>query len=140
MLTWQSGQEKITAAVASGKVPDLVELGSTMFPAFAHQGVLVNWTDSTRAMRDRYRLWEMCTVDGEVYGLPWLAGTRARYYNRSLFAAAGLDSMRGPETWVELLEACQRINRLGDGIAGYGANAGEQYILFKKFMPYAWSN
>ncbi|HEY3217135.1 MAG TPA: extracellular solute-binding protein, partial [Candidatus Eisenbacteria bacterium] len=28
-LTWQSGLEKITAAIAAGNVPDLCELGST---------------------------------------------------------------------------------------------------------------
>ena len=138
-LTWQAGQEKITAAVASGKVPDLVELGSTWFPAFAHQGTLVDWTDSVATLRAGYRLWEMCEVDGRVYGLPWLAGTRALFYNKSLFAAAGLDTTRGPETWDELFEACARVQRLGDGVAGYGANAGERYVLFKKYMPYAWS-
>lgn len=138
-LTWQAGQEKITAAVASGKVPDLVELGSTWFPAFAHQGTLADWTDSVAALRPGYRLWEMTEVEGRVYGLPWLAGTRALFYNKSLFAAAGLDTTRGPETWDELYEACARIHRLGDGVAGYGVNAGERYVLFKKYMPYAWS-
>jgi multiple sugar transport system substrate-binding protein len=139
-LTWQSGQEKITAAVASGKPPDLVELGSTWFPAYAHQGVLAEWTEQTRAMRSGYRLWEMCEANGRVYGLPWLAGTRALFYNKTLFAQAGLDSSRAPGTWDELLSACRKIDRLSEDISGYGANAGERYILFKKYMPYAWSN
>jgi multiple sugar transport system substrate-binding protein len=139
-LTWQAGQEKIAAAVASGKVPDLVELGSTWFPAFAHQGALADWTDSASTIRDQYRLWEMCEVGGRTHGLPWLGGTRALYYNRQLFARAGLDSSHAPETWEELLAACRRIQALGGGVSGYGANAGERYVLFKKFMPYAWSN
>jgi multiple sugar transport system substrate-binding protein len=139
-LTWQSGQEKIAAAVASGKVPDLVELGSTWFPAFAYQGALQDWTDSSASLRDAYQLWPMCEVKNRVFGLPWLGGTRALFYNKSLFARAGLDSTRGPETWAELLEDCRRINRLGSPVSGYGANAGERYVLFKKYMPYAWSN
>lgn len=138
-LTWQAGQEKITAAVASGKVPDLVELGSTWFPAFAHQGALADWTDSLGAMRDAYRLWELCEVSGRVHGLPWLAGTRALFYNKTLFAAAGMDSTTAPVTWDDLYEASARVHRLGEGVSGYGANAGERYILFKKYMPYAWS-
>jgi multiple sugar transport system substrate-binding protein len=138
-LTWQAGQEKITAAVASGKVPDLVELGSTWFPSFAHEGALADWTDSAAALRDGYRLWEMCEVEGRIHGLPWLAGTRALFYNKQLFAAAGLDTSKAPATWDELYEACARINRLEGGFAGYGVNAGERYILFKKYMPYAWS-
>jgi multiple sugar transport system substrate-binding protein len=39
-----------------------------------------------------------------------------------------------------LLAASRKINALGGGIAGYGVNAGERYVLFKKFMPYAWGN
>lgn len=139
-LTWQAGQEKIAAAVAGGTVPDLVELGSTWFPAFAYEGALADWTDSAATLRGGYRLWDMCEAKGRVYGLPWLGGTRALFYNKTLFARAGLDSSRGPETWAELLESCRRIQRLGGGVSGYGANAGERYVLFKKFMPYAWSN
>jgi multiple sugar transport system substrate-binding protein len=139
-LTWQSGQEKITAAVASGKPPDLVELGSTWFPAYAHQGILADWTERTGEMRAEFRLWEMCEAQGRVFGLPWLAGTRALFYNKTLFAEAGLDSSRAPGTWNELLGACKKIDGLGEDISGYGANAGERYILFKKYMPYAWSN
>ena len=139
-LTWQAGQEKIAAAVASGKVPDLVELGSTWFPAFAHQRALVDWTDSSAVLRDSLRLWDMAKEDGRIYGLPWLGGTRALFYNKTLFARAGLDSTKGPETWPQLLESCKRVNALGGGVNGYGANSGERYVLFKKFMPFAWSN
>jgi len=139
-LTWQAGQEKIAAAVASGKVPDLVALGSTWFPAFAHQGALADWTDSSATLQDSLRLWPMASMDGRVYGLPWLGGTRALFYNKELFARAGIDSSKGPETWTELFAACQKVNALGGGVSGYGANAGERYVLFKKFMPYAWSN
>src|ERR1041385_8447507 len=31
-LTWQSGREKIVAAIAAGRPPDLAELGSTFLP------------------------------------------------------------------------------------------------------------
>jgi len=139
-LTWQAGQEKIAAAVASGKVPDLVELGSTWFPAFAHQRALVDWTDSSAVLRDSLNLWDMASEDGRVYGLPWLGGTRALFYNKTLFARAGIDSSKGPETWAELLDDCKRVNALGKGVSGYGANSGERYVLFKKFMPFGWSN
>jgi multiple sugar transport system substrate-binding protein len=82
----------------------------------------------------------MATEDGRLYGLPWLGGSRALFYNKTLFARAGLDSSKGPETWPQLLESCKRINALGGGVSGYGANSGERYVLFKKFMPFAWSN
>jgi len=55
-------------------------------------------------------------------------------------ATPALQSESEPETWPELLEAVRRVNALGGGVAGYGANAGERYVLFKKFMPFAWGN
>jgi multiple sugar transport system substrate-binding protein len=82
----------------------------------------------------------MTKVNGKSYGLPWAVGTRALFWNKALFARAGLDTSKAPETWDELLAASRKINALGGGIAGYGVNAGERYVLFKKFMPFAWSN
>ena len=139
-LTWQSGLEKITAAVAAGNVPDLCELGSTWFPRFAHQGALVDWTDSAATLAFDGRAAEMATVGGRTYGVPWLVGTRVLFWNKELFFRAGVDTSRAPATWAELETACRRINALGGGVTGYGANAGERYVLFKKFMPYAWGN
>ena len=137
-LTWQSGLEKITAAAAAGNVPDLCELGSTWFPRFAHDGALADWTDSAAALSFDGRAAEMATVRGRMHGLPWLVGTRALFWNKELFARAGVDTTRAPATWAELEDACRRVQALGGGVAGYGANAGERYVLFQKFMPYAW--
>jgi multiple sugar transport system substrate-binding protein len=139
-LTWQSGLEKITAATAAGNVPDLCELGSTWFPRFAAQGTLVDWSDSTATMAKDMVLADMARVNGRSYGLPWAVGTRALFWNKTLFARAGIDTSHGPESWDDLLAAARKINKLGGGVAGYGANAGERYVLFKKFMPYAWGN
>ena len=139
-LTWDSGQEKITAAVAAGTVPDLCDLGSTWFPRFAQQGALLDITDSTASLRDRFTHWDLAEAGGRTYGLPWVVGTRALFWNKALFARARVDTSRAPETWDELLTACRKVNALGGGVAGYGVNAGERYVLFKKFMPYAWGN
>ena len=137
-LTWQSGLEKITASVAAGNAPDLCELGSTWFPAFAHEGALADWSDSAAALESSLTGWDMVRVNGKTYGLPWLVGTRALFWNKELFARAGIDTTRGPATWAELTDAARRVHLLGDGVAGWGANAGERYVLFKKVMPFAW--
>ena len=139
-LTWQSGLEKITAAIAAGNPPDLCELGSTWMPRMLESGQLVDWSAGVADLKPRLRGWEMCSVGDAIYGLPWVMGTRALFYNKALFARAGLDSTRPPETWKDLFEAAERIQKLGGEVRGYGVQAGERYVLFKKFMPFAWGN
>jgi len=138
-LTWQAGQEKIQAAIAAGNTPDLCELGSTWLPRFAASGALLDLTPLADSLRGDLGHWEAATQNGRVYGLPWVVGTRALFWNRALFRAAGLDTTHAPDTWDELLTAATRLSRL-PGVKGFGLNAGERYVLFKKFMPFAWGN
>lgn len=138
--TWQNGREKIMAAVAGGTAPDLCELGSTWFARFAADGALVDVTAMADSLRAGLRLWEAASYDGRVYGVPWVMGTRAIFYNKELFARAGLDPEVAPATWSALFEAARKIHDPDRGVYGFGRNGGERYILFKKFMPFAWSN
>ena len=87
-LTWDNGRDKITAAVASGNPPDLCELGSTYMPRFLAAGSLSDWSAGVADLRAGLRGWEMCSIGDAVYGLPWVLGTRALFYNKSLFARA----------------------------------------------------
>ncbi|MCK5407859.1 MAG: extracellular solute-binding protein, partial [Candidatus Krumholzibacteria bacterium] len=109
-LTWKSGLEKIQAALASGTQPDLCELGSTWLPRFSYEGVLADVTDVYEAYADSFLLWDSAMWNGRVYGLPWVQGSRALFYNRDLFRQAGLDPDDPPETWAELLAAAQAID------------------------------
>jgi multiple sugar transport system substrate-binding protein len=139
-LTWQNGFEKIVAAVSSGTQPDLCELGSTWVPRFAADGVLTDITEHVKDLEDDYLFWESCTLEGRVYGVPWVAGTRVLFYNKELFRRAGLDPDSPPTTWEELIHCAQKVHSLGRDVYGFGMNAGERYILYKKFMPFAWGN
>ncbi len=139
-LTWQSGLEKITAAVAGGNVPDLCEMGSTWMPRMLNSGSLADWSAGVADLKPQLNGWSLCSVGDVSYGVPWVMGTRALFYNKTLFARAGLDSTRPPETWEDLARAAAAIEKLGGGVHGYGVQAGERYVLFKKFMPFAWAN
>lgn len=139
-LTWDSGKDKILAAVASGTCPDLCELGSTYMPRFLASRALADWSAGIADLKPGIRGWEMCTVGDAVYGLPWVLGTRALFYNKTLFARAHLDSSRGPETWDELAHDAAAIQKLGGDVHGYGVSANDRQKLFKKFIPFAWGN
>ena len=123
-LTWQSGLEKIQAALASGTQPDLCELGSTWLPRFSYEGVLMDMTHVYEEIGDDYLMWESTRWDGKVYGLPWVQGSRVLFWNRDLFSRAGMDPNTPPTTWDELLSAARKIDALGDDIYGFGLNLG----------------
>lgn len=139
-LAWQDGFERITSALESGEAPDLCELGSTFMPRMLASGRLTDWSAGVADLVPDLRGWELCSLGDVRYGLPWLLGTRALFYNKTLFARAGLDSTRPPETWGELHAAAAAIQRLGGDVRGCGVQAAERQVLFKKFMPFAWGN
>jgi len=139
-LTWKSGLEKIQAAMASGTQPDVCELGSTWLPRFSYEGVLEDVTDTYTELADSFLMWDSARWQGRVYGLPWVQGSRVLFYNRDLFRQAGIDPDAPPRTWEELRVAAQKIDALGPQINGFGQNLGERYVLYKKFIAFAWGN
>lgn len=139
-LTWQSGREKIVAAIAAGRPPDLCELGSTFLPGLVADSTMVDLTDSTADLRAALVGWDGVSYRGRAYAVPWMLGTRALYIHEELFRRAGLDPAKPPATWAELLDASRRITQKVPDAKGFGMNAGEREILFKKVMPFVWGN
>ncbi|HEV8128752.1 MAG TPA: extracellular solute-binding protein [Candidatus Eisenbacteria bacterium] len=139
-LTWQSGREKIVAAIAAGRAPDVCELGSTFLPGLVADSTLDDLTDSTADLRSALVGWDGVSYRGRSYAIPWMLGTRALYFNEDLFRRAGLDPTKPPDTWDELYRAVHQIAERVPDAKGFGMNAGEREILIKKFMPFAWGN
>jgi len=139
-LTWQSGREKIVAAIAAGRPPDLAEIGSTFLPGLVADSTLIDLTDSIPDLRAALRGWSVAEYRGRAYAVPWMLGTRALYVNTDLMKRAGLSPDHPPATWAELSSAVARVDALGGGVKGFGMNSGEREVLFKKFMPFAWGN
>jgi len=139
-LSWDYGLDKITTAVAAGDPPDVCDLGTDWVPKFSSTGVLRDLTEELAPLKDQYLLWDPVTYGGRLYGAPWLAGTRILFYNRELFAKAGLDPDRPPHTWGELREAARRIHGVAPGVYGFGLFVGEPYAPWQLFLPFAWGN
>ncbi|MGE5176906.1 MAG: extracellular solute-binding protein [Hyphomicrobiales bacterium] len=139
-LTWQSGREKIVAAIAAGRPPDLCELGSTFLPGLVADSTLTDLTEKTADLRGDLVGWDIASYRGRAFALPWMLGTRALYVNTDLLRQAGLDPAKPIDTWADLLDAARRIGQRVPGAKGFGMNSGEREILFKKFMPFAWGN
>ena len=139
-LSWDYGLDKIITSIAADNAPDVVELGTDWVPQFSAAGVLQDLTQPLTPLKDQFFLWEPVTYEGRLYGIPWLAGTRILFYNRELFAQAGLDPDRPPATWDELREAAKAVDALGPEFYGIGLHVGEAYAPWQQFLPFAWGN
>lgn len=51
--------------------------------------------------------------DGQTWGVPWYLSGNPVVFNPELFVQAGLDPANPPETWDELLEACDALRAEG---------------------------
>ncbi len=136
-IPWGSGGDTIAAAVKAGAPPDLCQLHGGELPRFIAGNSLSDWSAGVADLRPGLRGWDMCMLGDAIYGLPWLLRTQVLLYNKRLFARAGLDSARAPDTWEDFRTAAMRIQRLGGGVHGCGVPDG---ALLGWFMPLAWGN
>lgn len=139
-LSSDYGLDKVITSIAADNAPDLVDLGTDTVPQFSSSGVLADITEEVAPFKDQFLLWDPVTYKGRVYGVPWLAGTRILFYNRELFARAGLNPERPPQTWRQLYEASKAVAALGPEIYGIGLHASEQYSPWQEFLPFVWGN
>ncbi len=131
-LTWANGHDKLVISFAAKQPPDLMELGSDWIAEFASRGLLADFKTDLPENYLYPAMW-----NGRVHALPWLLDTRILYYNLDLLKKVEMDV---PRTWDEMLLACQAIDALGDDYFGFGCNSAERHRLYKKFLPFLWSN
>ncbi len=125
-------QQKMLAAVAAGNPPVISMMDYKNVPYYAQAGVLepLNDYETAEDVEDFIPgLLADLTVDGKLYGLPFNRSTQGVYYNKELFQTAGLDPEKPPETWDELLEYSQAIQKLGDDYYGIYATGNMQWFF-----------
>ena len=131
-LTWANGHDKLVISFAANDPPDVMELGSDWIAEFAFYGLLAEF-ESDLAENYLYPArWQ-----GKLYALPWLLDSRLMYFNINLLSRIDMDI---PEDWEELLTACRKISEMGDDYFGFGCNSAEKHRLYKKYLPFLWSN
>jgi N,N'-diacetylchitobiose transport system substrate-binding protein len=108
---WANITTKLDAAFAGANPPDVVELGNTLVSKYGAAGALADLTDRKGDFENSstwlQSLTESCTVDGRLVCAPYLAGSRAIIYRKSMFAKAGIASP--PATMQQLLADCQKL-------------------------------
>ena len=150
VLDWESGWNKITAAAASRRGPDLLELGTTWMPAIAAMGGLEKLSAAQLAEVGNGapyypELWKTTQVFGQpgvVYGLPWYADVRAAFYRTDVFRQAGVDPKQAFADWDSFHAALRKINGqvvAGKRVAALAYAGKNDWNVVHNLAPWIWN-
>lgn len=111
VYSWNDVDRKVREMVAAGDPPDMAQIGA--YADYAAQDQLYKADDllSIRAQADfNGQLASAGQVKGVQYGMPFAASTRVLFYNKTLFAKAGITP---PESWDDLAEDAEALKAKG---------------------------
>ncbi|MDO4620418.1 MAG: sugar ABC transporter substrate-binding protein [Lachnospiraceae bacterium] len=129
---------KISAGMGSGDAPDVMYMWN--YPAY-HLGLepLDSYIEAEGAdyKSDFYdALWNYNEIGDSIYGIPVGFTTHALYYNRDIFAEAGVDEPTADWTWNDLKEAAKTIYEK-TGTKGFAFQMKPDPYDFEMYF---WSN
>ena len=136
-VPWEAAHDKISAAIASGKTPDVSLIGTTWMGEFAKAGGLDATPDGLVKDSDFYDgAWGSTVVGDTSYGVPWYVETRVLYYRTDLAKKAGWD--KAPTTWDEFSKFAADLKKAG---VKYPVSLQPgQTGSWQSVLPFAWSN
>lgn len=126
-------------AFATGNAPDIVSFDNPDFAMFSARGAMLDITDrianSQVIKADNYFAGPLNSVswDGKYFGIPKYTDTIGVFYNKELFAKAGITEP--PKTWEQLAEYAEKLTDPANNVYGvtFSARAGEEGTF--QFLP-----
>ena len=134
---------QLATAIRAGSVPDVVGLNDIDVPTFSHEHALMNLTQYVNALPYKTSLspghLQLATINGQYYGLPYLADLSVLWYNKTLFKKAGLNPNDPPTSYAQIVSDALKINALGHGISGFSFAGDCQGCLGFTMLPSLWA-
>lgn len=120
--SWQDYSSKLVAQMASGNAPDVVGVAIEGTRMMVGKEVLVplndylqNDPDGAEMMEDiTQTAWDAFTVDGSIYEVPKDSNIVIMFYNKKMFADAGIDEPDPDWTWEDFVSIAQKLTK-GEG-------------------------
>jgi len=137
---------KISLDLSTGGGADLVGVDGIWLGEFADAGYIKPLDEVVGA--DAVKAWDgwqqinpavqqVTTYDGQLYGVPDGTDGRILYFNKKLFAKAGLPTDWQPTSWDDILAAARKLKSL-DGVTPLQLNAGTamtEATTMQGFLP-----
>jgi raffinose/stachyose/melibiose transport system substrate-binding protein len=118
VLENEAFKAKMTTVMQSGEPPDIFQSwGGGVMNEYAEAGMLKDITPDLDADGGKWRdtfapgALGVYAYKGKNYGVPWDMGMIGWWYNKDLFAQAGIDAP--PTTWSEFLDDVQKLKDAG---------------------------
>lgn len=130
---------KISAGMGSGDTPDVMYMWN--YPAYADG--LEPLDSYIEGEGEDYKsnfydtLWNYNSIEGEVYGIPIGFTTHALFYNKDIFAEAGIEEPTNDWTWEDLQNASKIITEKCEGKKGFSFQMKPDPYDFEMYL---WSN
>lgn len=116
-------QQKIGAAAGAGGLPDLLAADVVYSPNYVQQGLFQDITTNMEGLPFFSDLSpahsDAASLDGKVYGAPFIVDSSLIIYNKDLYAQAGLDPEVGPTSFDEIYSDAEAIRALGGDTYGF---------------------
>ena len=140
VIPWTTDSTKILAATASGKGPDVLNLGNTNAWTFGNTGGLMQWSSAQLSEIGGTSQFIPTVLaaagTGPYTSLPLYSQAYGLFYNKDMFSKAGLTP---PTTWQELVSDAKKLTDPATqtyGVALQGASVSEamhfEYIFARQ--------
>ncbi|MGB9799550.1 MAG: ABC transporter substrate-binding protein [Thermanaerothrix sp.] len=118
----------LKTSIAAGTEPDIYYMDIFQFPAFVQDDVMLPLDDfmaKTGTKKEDFipSLIDAFSANGKVYGIPKDFNTLGLFYNKDLFAKAGLAEPTDDWTWDDLKAAAQKLSDPANNVYGLGVPA-----------------
>ena len=120
-IPWTNFDQQVQTMIQNKQYPDITE--GDYFSNYAQDGLLYSASD---VLSDPANLLpgfkNQGTYNGTQYGMPFTTSSRTLFYNKKLFAQAGITS--APQTWADVETDAAKVTKMGD--VGFGLPLGAE--------------
>jgi multiple sugar transport system substrate-binding protein len=126
--------KQLAIGVTASELPDIVIIDSCDHASYIAMGIFADISGKIDMSQYYEGPRDSCTVEGKLYGVPFGSNCVALFYNKDIFAAAGLAV---PETWEELRTAARLLSTGPVRGIVFSSTQSEEGTF--NLMPWLWS-
>jgi len=126
LTPWDAYWTKLKTAATGGSAPDVFWMMMDRLKLYADGGVLLPLSERIRDDHLDMSNYVDATVEGftwqdQIYGMPKDTNSFGLFYNKTLFAQAGVPVPDETWTWDDVVSAAQNLTDADGGVYGIGA-------------------